>query len=182
MSQTRYTNKDIREFLIKVVSMALTNAGYTETSKIPVIVSHQNTPAPKLPYVTVGYSGITTRQGHVTKSELIEFENEELELNYKRYYIQDVEKVFTLTEEGGTGSLLELIADSMEMDSIRAEFETAAIALLRIENVSPRPQLFNEDWQTGATLDIVIGVAAAVVEIADFIEDVQMSGELKDPE
>ena len=177
---TRYTNKEIREFLIKVINMALISAGYTGDSKIVVIVSNQNAPAPALPYLTVDFSGISTRQGEVTKSELIEYDDEG-ETKYKRYYIQDNEKVFTLTEEGGTGSLLELIADSMELETIRAEFITTGISLMRVENVIPRPQLFNEDWQVGATLDLILGVASGLVEESNYIETVNLTGEVVNP-
>ena len=178
---TRYTNKDIREFLIKVIKLALTAAGYTGTSKILVIVSNQNAPAPNLPYLTVDFSGISTRQGEVTKSELIEYDDEGVP-KYKRYYIQDNEKVFTLTEEGGTGSLLELIADSMELEIIRTEFETAGISLMRVENILPRPQLFNEDWQVGATLDLILGVASGLEELdVNYISDVNITGGIKRP-
>ena len=176
--ETRYTNKDIREFLIKVTKLALEVAGYTG---IPVIVSNQNAPAPSLPYITVDFAGISTRQGEVTKTDLIEYDDAG-EIKYKKYYIQDNEKVFTLTEEGGTGSLLELISDSLELESIREEFDSAVISLMRIENILPRPQLFNEEWQVGATLDLVLGVASGLVEEnVNWIENVNMTGELKDP-
>ena len=175
--EIRYTNKDIREFLIKVTKLALVGAGYTG---IPVIVSNQHAPAPDLPYITVDFAGIRTRQGEVTKTDLIEYEEEE-ETKYKKYYIQDNEKVFTLTEEGGTGSLLELISDSMELESIREEFDSSGISLMRVENVLPRPQLFNKEWQIGATLDLILGVASGLVSEANYIEDVNMTGELKNP-
>lgn len=178
---TRYTNKGIREFLIKVINMALTAAGYTGDSKIPVIISNQNTPAPALPYITVGFSGISTRQGEVTKTGPIAYDDEG-ETKYKQYIIQDNEKVFTLTEEGGNGSLLELVTDSMELESIREQFVLYAISLMRIENVIPRPQLFNEDWQVGATLDLILGVPSGLEEASNYIETVNITRGLDDPE
>jgi len=172
----RLTNEEIKNFLVGVCRTALTTVGYTNPR---VITSHQNAPAPQTPYITVEYTGIGRRIGEVTKGDLTEIGETGV---FEQTFYQDNEKVFTITEEGGDGSMLELIKDSMELTTIRDLFQTNNIALMRIDDVIPKPSLFNDDWIRASTMDIILGIASGVKETSNYIEKVNMTGEVKDPE
>jgi len=166
----RLTHQEIIDFLIRdVIKVILTDNSITD---VPVIQSHQDAPAPAEPYITVSYTANVNKIGRATKHNLFDDAG-----THKRYITNDNELTgIDLIEEGGDGSYLDLIADSMETTKIIHVFKTNQIALLRVGNIIPQPTLFNDDWTRRSSMEIVLGISSGVIETVEYINDVEYTG------
>lgn len=161
----RLAQTEIKTFLVGVVKSIFTKNSITT---VPVITSHQDAPAPAEPYITISYSGDSERIGRGTYTSVNPS-------TLKREIIQDNQMSFTITEEGGDGSLLNLIRDWLEEFSIQSSFQQNQISLLRTGNVVPAPALFDDDWTRRSTMTVLLGIASGLQENVSFIEDVNIN-------
>jgi len=172
----RLTNAEIVSFLIgTIINPILTTNGYTDT---PVISSHQNGPEPVADdiYLVVEYAGSKTIKGKPRYISEYQEETPITDSYFNRYNISDNEISIDITEENGEGELLGLIIDSLYQRDIKELFKSNQIALMRIGDIIPAPELLDNRWVKRSVLEIILGIASATLEEIESIETVQFSG------
>ena len=158
-------------FLIAWVRLILvTEGGETE---LQVIESHQDTPAPKEPYIVIEYAPVRNKIGSASKSAPNETSGESL-------VISDNEFLIEMREVGGTGDRLYDVINSIERQDIKDLFEQNQIAFMGENGVQQLPSLIGDDkWVRQSLIELRLNVATESKEQSGIIEDISYTGTIK---
>jgi len=150
---------------------------FTHERQVPVISSHQNSPAPSEPYIVISYAPIKNKIGRASFGNIV-IENEGLPNETRtRRVIQDNDlTAIDIKEEGGEGQIVELLQESLEFFTVREVFQNNRVAILEPGNVNPIPRLFNDDYKLGSMFELRLRIASGYIENMNNIENVEFSG------
>lgn len=145
-----------------------------------IISSHQNTPAPDKPYITIQYNGGKSKTGRAAKPDVY-FNDEDGNdpLNGTRLLVSDWGIEIEIRETNGEGDRLRLLIDSFDREDIYNDyFVINKIAHYTNGNVFPVPRLNQEDWIKESMVEIQLGSAEGTRETTSWIDTVQYEGSI----
>jgi len=163
-------NNDFYEFLYDWINKVINIDG---GENIIIIQSHQNTPIPEYPYITIEYNPNKEKIGRSGKTEPAGDTAEEPGL-VKIYgmYQNRVE----IRETGGDGDRLQALLDSIERTEIQDFFNQANVALYDSEPIQSIPRLDGKEWIREAVVEILFGISSVIEENTGWVETVNYEG------
>jgi hypothetical protein len=162
------TNDELYNFLYDWAEQVL-DPGKTGTP--PIIISHENAPAPKVNHIVIQYNGNRRKIGRVNKTKIDE-------ITETRKHVNDYEVIVDLWESKGGGDLLQSLLDSVELFDILQLFNTNHVSYLGENSpIQSVPRLLNERWVKESLVSIRLMIPSSVEETnAGIIENIEYTG------
>lgn len=140
---------------------------------VPVIRSHQNSPAPTGVYVVVGFSPSTARR--IGQAQRLD-----PNATYVRKIANDYECVVEIREVNGVSDNLHAIINSVDRVDIRDLFRTNKVAYLgELGEITRVPELEDSTWRPEFMVEVRLGTVDEITDVPNAIETVELVNEIE---
>lgn len=160
-----------------------------ELSEIPIIITHQNYPAPTGVYVAIEYSGNWRRIGRTDIGKLYAVEEEieeegetETITVYKQLNLSEYEINIILHEVNGEGDILTFILDYLDTPKYQEKFVTARISFLGNGQIISMPFFENNRWEKESTVELRFAVATGIENEQNTVEQINFENNIDSEE
>ncbi len=166
------TNDSFYEFLYDWIFKVINTDG---GESIPIIQSHQSTPQPDYPYITIGYNPNKKKVGRSDK--MTPHEDDAVEPGLVKIY-GSYQNLVEIWETGGDGDRLQALLDSIERTEIQDLFSAAKVALYSSEPIQSIPRIDGQEWVRESIVEILFGVSSEIIENTGWVETVEFDGNI----
>ena len=175
----RYTRDNFLNILITTILEPLLLE--LELSSIPVIIAHQNAPAPAGTYLAIEYSGSWQKLGRSQQGKIYTEEIED-ETIYKRLDLSEYLININLHEVEGEGDILTFILDYLDTPEYQEKFVVAGISFIGNGDITPIPNLKNNQWDKESVVELRFAIATGIEKEVNYVEQINFVNNIRSEE